>query len=100
MRALEAKVERDVKRWCQNHKDDIWWLKFTVPGMSGVPDRIALLRGGRVLFVELKRPGGKPRKLQEWVHKRMRALGFDVLVFDNADECIARLHDELYKRSS
>ena len=96
MRTLEAKVERDVKRWCDKHKEDVLWFKFVVPGMSGVPDRIALLRGGRVLFVELKRPGAKPRKLQEWVHRKMRALGFRVCVFDNADECIARLHDELY----
>jgi len=39
-------------------------LKLISPGMAGVPDRIVLLPGGRILFVELKAPGEKPRPLQ------------------------------------
>ena len=95
MKLLEAKVERDIKKWCEQHKDELWWLKFTVPGMSGVPDRIALFRGGRCVFVELKRPGGKPRKLQVWVHKRLQRFGFPCHVFDNAEDCIRCLEEYL-----
>jgi len=35
--------------------------KFTSPGFDGMPDRLVLLPGGRMGFVELKAPGKKPR---------------------------------------
>jgi hypothetical protein len=38
--------------------------KLSCPGMVGMPDRIVLLPMGNVAFVEVKRPGGKPRPLQ------------------------------------
>ena len=31
--------------------------KWVSPGTSGVPDRIAILPGGKVIFIEVKRPG-------------------------------------------
>ena len=31
-------------------------VKFTSPGFDGVPDRIALLPGGKMAFVEVKLP--------------------------------------------
>ena len=40
-------------------------LKFVSPGMNGVPDRIVLMPGGKMAFVELKAPGKAPRALQE-----------------------------------
>lgn len=53
-------------------------LKFETPGFTGVPDRIILLPGGRVVFVETKQPGKKERPRQELVQGIMRALGFTV----------------------
>lgn len=53
-------------------------LKFETPGFTGVPDRILLLPGGRVVFVETKQPGKKERKRQEYVQAQLRALGFTV----------------------
>lgn len=35
-------------------------VKFVSPGLDGVPDRIVLLPGRKIAFVELKAPGKKP----------------------------------------
>ena len=53
-------------------------LKFETPGFTGVPDRILLLPGGRVVFVETKKPGKTERRRQELVQAQIRALGFTV----------------------
>ena len=47
------------------------------------PDRQVLLPGGYVCFVEVKAPGEVPRKGQLGRHKKIRELGFPVLVIDN-----------------
>lgn len=60
--------------------------KFVSPGNSGVPDRLVLLPGGRVEFVELKAPGKGPTPLQEAQHRKIRKLGFNVFVIDNKTE--------------
>ena len=38
--------------------------KFVSPGFDGMPDRIVILPGGKIGFVEVKAPGKKPRPLQ------------------------------------
>lgn len=60
--------------------------KFVSPGTNGMPDRIVLLPNGKIVFVELKAPGKKPRALQLACHKKLRALGFDVFVIDNISQ--------------
>ncbi|WP_413725376.1 VRR-NUC domain-containing protein [Sodalis sp. RH16] len=57
--------------------------KFISPGLRGVPDRVVLLPGGRIIFVECKAPGEKPRPEQLRQHARLYALGFDVVVLDS-----------------
>ncbi|HBY9793025.1 VRR-NUC domain [Klebsiella pneumoniae] len=57
--------------------------KFVSPGRRSVPDRIVLLPGGRIVFVECKSPGKAPRADQLREHERLRALGFNVVVLDS-----------------
>jgi len=57
--------------------------KFVSPGFDGMPDRLILLPGGSVAFVEVKAPGNKPRPLQLARHKLLRDLGFKVYVLDS-----------------
>ena len=52
-------------------------LKWVCPGWSGVPDRICLLPGGRIVFVELKAVGGVISKRQEWWQQKLTELGFE-----------------------
>lgn len=68
--------------------------KFTSPGFDGVPDRIILLPGGRMAFVEVKAPGEKPRPLQLARHKLLRSLGFQVYVLDDEQQ-IGGILDEI-----
>jgi hypothetical protein len=69
-------------------------VKFTSPGFDGVPDRIALLPGGKMAFVEVKAPGEKPRPLQLARHRLLRRLGFKVYVLDDESQ-IGGMIDEI-----
>ena len=60
--------------------------KLICPGMNGMPDRLVLLPGCRIGFVEVKAPGKKPRLLQLRRHKQLRQLGFLVFVLDSSKQ--------------
>lgn len=60
-------------------------FKFTSPSNRGVPDRVVIMNGHTV-FVELKRPGGKPRKLQDIILKRIIKRGGDARVIDTKEQ--------------
>lgn len=85
MTTLEKDIEKKLRRMVE--KRGGLCLKWVCPGWSGVPDRIILLPGGRIIFVELKRPtGGKLSELQKWWLEKLRSLGFKaVKVKDDAD---------------
>lgn len=58
-------------------------FKFVSPGVLGVPDRIVILPGGAVAFVEVKAPWAKPRPSQRLVLRRLYRLGVRVATVDN-----------------
>ena len=68
--------------------------KFVSPGYDGMPDRIVLVPGGHMAFVEVKAPGEKPRALQLARHELLRGLGFKVYVLDDAEQ-IGGILDEI-----
>jgi Holliday junction resolvase len=76
---LESKVqEKIVKRY----KKEGWTVvKIILCSLSGFPD-LMCLRDGMALFIEVKRPGERPRPLQIFVHDMLRRCGFEVLVLD------------------
>ncbi len=80
MRITEQKIEAQLVR--QVKAAGGMALKLICPGVAGVPDRIVLLTGGRIVFAELKAPGEKPRPLQRKRHMQLQALGFTVLIID------------------
>ena len=57
-------------------------IKLLTYQLTGLPDRMCLLPGGIIIFVELKTTGEKPRKIQLVVHRMLRNLGFRVEVID------------------
>lgn len=61
-------------------------LKFVSPGFAGVPDRVVLLPGGKLMFVELKATGMQMRPLQVKRKRQLEALGFLVYKVDGVEQ--------------
>lgn len=63
-------------------------LKLNLVYNRGWPDRLIILPNGRVIFIELKRPGGTLEPLQKHRHEQLENLGHDVKTFDDAKMAI------------
>lgn len=62
-------------------------LKLIASGFTGLPDRLVLLPGGRVFFVELKNgSAGRLSARQVVVHKLLEKLGFPVWVISTEEQ--------------
>lgn len=59
--------------------------KFVSPGTSGVPDRLVVMPGNNIGFVELKASGKKSRPEQCYQQKVLENLGCYVCVLDNPE---------------
>ena len=59
--------------------------KFVSPGRTGVADRICMLPGGRIWFIECKTLSGRESPVQVRERHRMIALGFDARVVYGRD---------------
>ena len=68
--------------------------KLTSPGTAGMPDRIVILPGGHICFVELKAPGQQPRPIQLRQMARLTNLGCMVRTIDHPNQ-IQELIDEI-----
>lgn len=60
--------------------------KFVSPGVRGVPDRIVIIPGGHIYFIELKASGKKLRPLQKVIHNQLKNLRCDVRVIDTKEK--------------
>lgn len=72
------------------------FLKFVSPGNDGVPDRVALLPDGRIIFVELKKKTGRLSPIQKFQIAKFRKLGQPVRVvygLEGVEELLAELYD-------
>lgn len=95
-KSIEKRLVTEVERvggWC---------LKLPAIHNAGLPDRLCLFPGGEVVFVELKAFGKKPRKIQLFIHNKLRGLGFRVEVVDTPEqiETIINEYEEQCKFSS
>lgn len=71
--------------------------KFVSPGNTGVPDRLVVLPGGRVFFVELKTDAGSLSPRQKLQIERLVRQGADVTVARGSagvDRCLDRFRRE------
>jgi hypothetical protein len=77
---LETKLREEVKAYGGIA------LKFSSSSHTGIPDRMLLLPGGRIIWVEVKSPGKTPTPIQEIAIKKLRLLGFWVEVVDSEEK--------------
>lgn len=92
MPVLEAQVEGPV---CKAAYDlyGVLNIKLYMPGW---PDRLFLIPGGKVLFIEFKRPnGGVVSKIQIHIHKLLTTFGFDVQIHDSKKEALQAIARKL-----
>lgn len=84
------KRERDIEKWLREKIQQLGGvaMKFTSPGNDGVPDRIAILPGGQVWFIELKKDGEVPKKIQEWQMEQLRKMGCNVALITGKQEAM------------
>lgn len=75
MVVLEREIEKKLVTMVKRHGG--LCLKWVCPGWSGVPDRILLLPGGQIYFIETKRPkDGRLLPLQLKWREWLTRLGF------------------------
>ena len=80
----ESKVENTVCQYAENeYKAEVRKLKYV--GRKGAPDRMLYFRNGRVLFIEFKRPGEKPRPDQERELGKMKKHNVAAHAVDDID---------------
>ncbi len=80
----ETSIEKSLVR--KVHAVGGWAIKLSPAWDGGIPDRLCLFPGGRLVFVELKQPGKLPRPLQLAEHERLKGLGFPVVVVDSTPD--------------
>lgn len=61
------------------------WFDAPKELTAGLPDLMVLLVGGKIAWIEVKRPGEKPRASQETAIRYLRLAGFPVLVWTAVD---------------
>jgi hypothetical protein len=86
LRPLESSIERRFAAEVRRRGGEC--LKL---GQDGWPDRIVLLPGGKVLFIELKRPGETPRPRQWSRINALTMLGFNAVWADSFEGAVAHL---------
>lgn len=73
MADLESKIQARIIK--QLESEGCYVVKLILTNKNGIPD-LLVLKDGKASFVEVKRPGEKPRPLQEYRMKELRELGF------------------------
>jgi hypothetical protein len=83
--AVERDIVAAILRFLKNEASCFAWKTHGNQYQAGIPDIIACVHGRFVAF-EVKRPGGRPTKLQEAALRRIGAAGGVAAVVHSVDE--------------
>lgn len=70
---LEKEIEKKICDYAKSKQCLVF--KFTSPNNRAVPDRIIVAPNGLVGFLEIKRPGNTPTKLQALMLASLKQMG-------------------------
>jgi Holliday junction resolvase len=79
-KVLEAKLVEHVK------KKGGLAIKLSSMFIKGLPDRLVLLPGGRILFIEVKTTGMQLRPAQGHIAVKLINLGFTFILLDSSEQ--------------
>lgn len=88
MPILERNIEHAVCSWASEHGFLCLKIRDVV---NGFPDRLFISPNGHTVFIEFKKPGEKPRKLQVHRISELTRRGVPAFWSDNEFECISYL---------
>lgn len=92
----EGKVLASIIRYLKKLKKEgrnVWWLKIhgSAAQRAGIPDLVVVFssqiyRARYTYWLEVKRPGGKPTKLQVETMRQIEAAGGSTMVVDDVSQ--------------
>jgi Holliday junction resolvase len=82
---MESKIQAKIKA----RFEQAGWIvvKLIQTNCNGIPD-LMCLKGGKTVFVEVKQPGKKPTKLQQFRHDQLTQNGFQVFNLSSEKDII------------
>lgn len=83
----KSQLEKSLEQKCVGYADGFGFVSIKLDNAKrGWPDRLFLGPDSRMILVEFKRPGERPRKKQAAFFAALKLLGFQVEVIDNFDD--------------
>lgn len=77
-KVLETKLKNGVE------KMGGYCIKILCTHLTGLPDRLCLLPGGKIFFAEIKTTKKKAKPMQRVWSARFKKIGFDVFLIDTS----------------
>lgn len=80
-------TESTLKKSCRTILERSGWMVIHLiqTNSNGIPDTL-ILRAGRAVFIEFKRPGYNPRPLQDYRIRKLREQGFETLIVHRIED--------------
>ena len=80
--ATEQQIQSKLIK--QLEKEGYYVIKLSVTNKTGIPDLLAIPKNSDVEFIEVKRPGKKPRPLQVFRIKELNNNSVKATFYDGA----------------
>ena len=78
--------ERDIEKYLKSEIESIGGMCLKWTGHVGVPDRICIMPGGKILFVEVKSATGIIRPTQRYMIDKLNDLGAEAMVVRSCED--------------
>ena len=87
---MESQIQSKLIR--KLHEQGYLVIKLIKTNTNGIPDLI-IHRDGKTAYIEVKRPGEKPRDLQLYRMKQLQDHGIPTLTCTSVEECLLKLQN-------